>query len=283
MSTLINSLFQTKAFRPCENNTPFWYTSGKIGPYYINTHFLYGNEEKAVSLLALIDEALQDKESCTQKIAEAVMKNYAQDAIFKSTIDTTVAYVKEQIGLANFDYISGGERRDWFFSLPVAILLDIPHVTIFKDMSMVSFQNNQTTTTDLKGKRTLHIADLITVASSYERAWVPAIRNAGGEMPYSLVMVDRMQGGGELLASLHVESHTLVSVDNTLFDAANDLGLLNAEQYLMLQNFFADPTKAMEDFLKATPSFLTNALQSDPKTAARAKLCIDSKFYALED
>ena len=225
MSTLINSLFETKAFRPCQNNTPFWYTSGKIGPYYINTHFLYGSEEKANALLALIDEALADKASCTDKVAAAVMENYNNDPIFKSTIDGLISYTKDNIGLNNFDVISGGERRDWFFSLPVAIILGIPHITIFKDLSMVEYFEGKTTEANLKGKKTLHIADLITEASSYERAWVPAIRNAGGEMPYSLVMVDRKQGGGELLESLGVKSMALISVDTSLFDAAKSLNL----------------------------------------------------------
>ena len=38
-------LFETNAFRVCEENKPFWYTSGKIGPYFINADYLYGSEE----------------------------------------------------------------------------------------------------------------------------------------------------------------------------------------------------------------------------------------------
>ena len=44
-----------------EENKPFWYTSGKIGPYFINTHFVYGNEKDATELLSFIDNALSDK------------------------------------------------------------------------------------------------------------------------------------------------------------------------------------------------------------------------------
>ena len=52
---LVNWLFQTGAVRVCQEGKPFWYTSGTIGPYYINTHFLYGNEKKALELLEKID------------------------------------------------------------------------------------------------------------------------------------------------------------------------------------------------------------------------------------
>ena len=47
MSDIMSYLFATDAIRICEENKPFWYTSGKIGPYFINTHFVYGNEKDA--------------------------------------------------------------------------------------------------------------------------------------------------------------------------------------------------------------------------------------------
>ena len=47
MSDIISYLFETNAIKFCEENKPFWYTSGKIGPYFINTHFVYGNENDA--------------------------------------------------------------------------------------------------------------------------------------------------------------------------------------------------------------------------------------------
>ena len=61
MSNLVSYLFETNALRICPDNKPFWYTSGKIGPYYINTHFLYGSEQNAVDLLSFIDSEKSDK------------------------------------------------------------------------------------------------------------------------------------------------------------------------------------------------------------------------------
>ena len=45
-SHLVTYLFETRAIRVCPKDKLFWYTSGKIGPYYINTHFLIGCEEE---------------------------------------------------------------------------------------------------------------------------------------------------------------------------------------------------------------------------------------------
>ena len=61
MKNLTSYLFKTNAFRVCEENKPFWYTSGKIGPYFVNGHFLYGNEE-----IKLIIEA-ERSEECHRK------------------------------------------------------------------------------------------------------------------------------------------------------------------------------------------------------------------------
>ena len=73
MSNIMSYLFETKAIRFCEENKPFWYTSGKIGPYFINTHFVYGNENDAKELLSFIDEQLADKMASPKNVFEKVI------------------------------------------------------------------------------------------------------------------------------------------------------------------------------------------------------------------
>jgi len=65
---LVNWLFNTGAVRVCPEGKPFWYTSGTIGPYYINTHFLYGSERKALELLETIDAIKADRLGCPGKL-----------------------------------------------------------------------------------------------------------------------------------------------------------------------------------------------------------------------
>ena len=105
----------------------------------------------------------------------------------------------------------------------VAELLNKPHITLFKDKSAVLYKDGESTLIDdLNGKNVLHIADLITTASSYERAWVPAIKNLGADIKWSLVVVDRLQGGKEILAGLGLESHAMVDIDTQVFTKAKD-------------------------------------------------------------
>ena len=279
MSNIISYLFETNAIRFCEENKPFWYTSGKIGPYFINTHFIYGSEKEAVSLLGFIDESLSDKMTLPKKIFEKVLKQYNENKIYKDVINSMKAYIEENINVSEVDYISGGERRDWFFSNIIAYLFKKPHITIYKDLSSVisNYDFSETKTSyNISGKKVLHIADLITVASSYLRAWIPAIENLGGKIIWSCVVVDRMQGGEEKLSEKSIKSLSLVKVDKNLFKKALEMGIINENQLEMLNKFFDNPDNTMQEFLLEHPEFVENSLNSpDEKIRKRAKLLLE--------
>jgi len=284
MSKLMSYLFETNAIRFCEENNPFWYTSGKIGPYFINTHFVYGNEKDAVELLSFIDECLADKLTLPKKVFEKVLKQYETNEIYKNVIDTMRNYIEENVDVSEIDYVSGGERRDWFFSNMIAYLLDTPHLSIYKDLSVVESDSNFDTSHSiqtLEGKKVLHIADLITVASSYIRAWIPAIRNLGSDICWSCVVVDRMQGGKDKIEAEGVKSLSLVQVDKNLFRKALELSIINESQVDMLDAFFENPDESMKQFLIAHPEFLENSLNADEKTRKRALTLVEGNLYGL--
>ena len=284
MSNIVSYLFETNALRICEDNKPFWYTSGKIGPYYINTHFLYGSEQNALDLLKFIDSEKENKEALPKKVFEKTFNHYKENEIYKNVIDEMIEFIKSNIDISEIDYISGGERRDWFFSNVIAHLLEKPHITIYKDLSMVVNDSNfekEIEKSEVNGAKVLHIADLITEASSYIRAWIPAIKAFGGKIVWSTVVVDRMQGGKEKLEKEDIKSLSIINIDENLFTEALNMKIINENQFEMLKNFYKNPDETMRNFLIAHPEFLENALTSDEKTAARAKLCIDSNLYNL--
>lgn len=284
MSDIISYLFETNAIRFCEENKPFWYTSGKIGPYFINTHFIYGSEKEANELLSFIDESLSDKMTLPKKVFDKVLKQYNENKIYHDVIEHIKSYIEQNINVNEIDYISGGERRDWFFSNIIAYLLKKPHITIYKDLSTVksNFDFSQTKeVSNLEGKKVLHVADLITVASSYIRAWIPAIKNLGASILWSCVVVDRMQGGKEKLEAEGVKSLSLVNVDTNLFKSALDMGIINKNQLDLLNKFFESPDECMREFLINHPEFIENALNSDEKTKKRAQLLVDGNLYNI--
>lgn len=284
MSDIISYLFKTNAIKFCEENKPFWYTSGKIGPYFINTHFIYGSEKEAKELLSFIDEQLANKMALPKNVFEKVLEQYNSNKIYKDVIDTMINTIKENIDLSEIDYISGGERRDWFFSNIIAYLLDKPHISIYKDLNAVVSDSKFEKTKKLdkiEGKKVLHIADLVTVASSYIRAWIPAIENFGAKMCWSCVVVDRMQGGTEKIEEKGILPLSLVKVDKSLFEKAVDMNIINKAQQEMLNDFFENPDETMKNFLVNHPEFIDDSLNSDEKTAKRAKLLVENNLYGL--
>ena len=287
MNDLTSLLFKTNAFKICEENKPFWYTSGKIGPYFVNTHFLYGNAESAQEFLDFIDVQLEttSKESIPANLFEKVLSQYENNEIYKIVVDALKDYITSNIDLSTIDYISGGERRDWYFSIIIAHLLNKPHITIYKDLSAVTSTSDfkeSSPVTNLPEKQILHIADLLNTASSYLRAWVPAIQELDAKIITSVVVVDRMQGGSEALENLNVRSLSLLQINENLFEKAKELGIINNAQLEMLNKFTENPDNCMREFLVEHPEFLENSINStDAKTAKRAKSCKEQNLYNL--
>lgn len=222
---IVSWLFETDAVRVCPEGQPFWYTSGKLGPFYINTQFLYGSEEAANALLTVIEQACAgDKLRFYDKVYGEIEKQLAACPIYRQLIDLMTEAARKM----DVDFVSGGERRDFFFSMPVARKLGLGHLSIFKDLSSVYTDANGVSMpagqASLSGKRSVHIADLVTVASSYIRAWIPAVEGLGAKIACSLAVVDRDQGGSKILADAGCPLTTLVVIKPELFETAHKNG-----------------------------------------------------------
>ena len=280
---IISWLFETDAVRVCPEGQPFWYTSGKLGPFYINTQFLYGSEAAANALLKTIEEACAgEKLAFYDKVWADISAQLESCPIFSQLIDL----LTEEARKMDVDFVSGGERRDFFFSMPVAKKLGLGHLSIFKDLSCVYTDANGVSMdpaeANLAGKKSVHIADLITVASSYIRAWIPAVEALGAKIAYSLAVVDRDQGGSEILANAGCPLTTLITIKPELFEQAKALGRVTDAQIELVNSFIADPDKFLHDFLVSHPDFLVNEIAKGGKSAQRAELCIASGFAPAE-
>lgn len=178
---------------------PVVLTSGKIGIYYVNTERLlqdggkfaeYGDDHKAMVYHAI--------------------EVYHQKGPFSEVVDLLAERVDKCFRETSY-VVSGGQRRDWIFSGPVAFVLDVPHVALYKNGKHEG---------DLDGQRVAHVADLLTAASSCYRiedgekkGWIPCIRQAGGQVNYLFSVVSRLQGGEENLAAQDVTADSLIKIN----------------------------------------------------------------------
>lgn len=282
-NTIVEALFATKAVRVAPEDTPFWYTSGKLGPFFINTHFLLENEAAAGEVLKRIEKVIaENKLTAPEEIFDMMLAYYNKGGTFKMVSDK----LAEAASKLDFDYISGGERRDYFFSMMPAYLLKKPHLTVYKDMTSVYSEvidgpSVDSKEVDLEGKKALHIADLITEASSYERAWVPVIKELGSTITDTIAVVDRCQSGRQVLKDLGVELHALTEVSKALFDEATSNGIINEAQKEMILHFLESPDGYMKSFLEANPGFIAQEIAKGGKTKERAELAIEKGYASL--
>ncbi len=279
---LVRALLETGALRLAPEGAVFWYTSGTVGPYYINTENLYGGPDAAADLLAFID-AEKAHPRFAFDLRERVLGQYEDNAIYRHVVDALVARAQSALA-GEIDAVSGGERRDWFFSLAVAERLGKPNLLIFKNRQKVLFDGQQVSTAGVEGLRTLHVADLVTEASSYFRDWIPLVGEGGGQIVYSANVVDRGQGGIEALCERGVPSSALLRVDEALFARLVEVGHINATQAELLAAYYRDPHAAMRAFLVENPHFLQAALQADDaRTRERAQRLVDENIYRLDE
>ncbi len=277
---LLTALLDTQALRLAPPGEVFWYTSGTVGPYYINTEYLYGGPEQAQQLLAFIDERKEDGDFA-QRLQERVEKQYAQNAVYRQVVDGLVSLARASG--ARFNGVSGGERRDWFFSLAVAQRLGKPSLLIYKDRRTVVLERQKLRPVRASDLHVLHVADLVTEASSYVRDWIPAITASGGRIAYAANVVDRGQGGLETLGQQGVAAGALMRIDDDLFDRLRAMGRIDPTQEAALVNYHRDPQAAMRAFLQAHPEFVRRSLNSDDaRTVQRARLLIDENPYGLD-
>ncbi|MCI8309758.1 MAG: orotate phosphoribosyltransferase [Clostridia bacterium] len=283
---LVSLLFETHAFKVADADNPFWYTSGKLGPYFINVDYLYGSSEDSANLLSKIDNWLTSKEKTEipELLYDEIMKQYDNNEIFKTVIDKLVKYIKENFELNLIDYISGGERRDWYFSIPVAVLLGKPHITIFKDLTTIASTcdfEESTQISNLMGKRILHVTDILNTGSSFERAWVPAINKLGSKINWAIYIVDRNQSGDKNLKELEVRPYSLLKLDEDLITLALNKNVINNTQFEMLKKYFEDPDGTMREFINSHPTFIQDVINDskNEKSVKRAKLCLEKNWY----
>lgn len=192
----------------------FPYTSGEIGPYYVQS---------------------------------GVVQNDGED--YEKAIDDMSELICSTIGAKVSDMvISGGETRDWIFSLPIALQLCQPHVMLYKPVG--NDLVGKTVGADIKGKEVIHVADLNNEGSSPRDLWVPAIKAAGGTIKDIFFYVDRMEDGVKVMEKLGLHSEAVVPLDSDAWEYLQKKGVVNPEVYKSLMTRMEDKDKWARKMLR---------------------------------
>jgi len=205
-------LLETQAYRDLDN--PVILTSGELGIYYINT-------EKLVQDNGKFEEYGDDSRAMIEHAVEMMDEHSSFGEVIDILAEKVVRLLRDS-NSNNSPAISGGQRRDWLFSGPVAYKLGLRHISVYKEgeIEIVSPGLEVDYHYSLNGKRAVHISDLLTEGSSCyrvengeERGWIPSLRGKGVKVNDLIAVVTRLQGGEENLARQQVIVHPFVAID----------------------------------------------------------------------
>lgn len=232
----LEALVRNKAFE--FTDTFFPYTSGEIGPYYVQSAAILANGA--------------DYSKACQDLSYALSINFRAD-------------------LPGDLVISGGETRDWMFSLPIAVDLGIPHAMIYKDGKILG--------ADVKGKEVIHIADLNNEGSSPRDHWIPAIRKAGGIINDIVFFVDRLEEGKYVMDQLQLNSYAMVPLDLDAWTLLKTSGTVNQDTYNSLVRRMVNKNEWARQMLKSDKGIARLVqLFDDPRSREKVRKILDKGY-----
>ncbi len=263
---LLRRILETKAVSIWNHKTGpiFWYAASVPGPFYVNTELVIGPELSKTLLkgITAIVEETKDGKARAEKLESLILAAYEKDEIFKSLIETLAARIKTEFAAGSFTALSGGERRDWLFSLPVARLLGVKHVYLFKNGDFYCDQPIK------QGEVALHVSDLINNAASYFDNWLPILQKAGLSCVGTVCVTSRGTNGVDRLKASGVKVVALNSVDVSFFEQSRDSGLIDDAVLEELKLFFRSAKEWASQYVMEKPE-LFNVPAIDEKSFER--------------
>lgn len=217
-----------------ETGPVFWYAANVPGPFYVNTERVIGPElaqRLLKSITALLAE-VTDKAERAKRIETLLLDAYEKDATYQAVIAALVETIRQGFPEGSYAAISGGERRDWLFSIPVAKLLNQPHAYLFKNRDLYSETPLDTS------RPVLHVADLINNAASYFDAWFPILEANGLKCAGTACINTRGSNGLERLAAAGQKVVAVNRVDIGFFEESQKAGIIDAATLEELRVFF---------------------------------------------
>ncbi len=279
-AAMLKRIHDTKAVSIWNHETGpiFWYAASVPGPFYVNTELVIGKDLSA-SLLKQITAIVAQTPTAAQraqKLETMIMDAFNADATFQNIIETMVAKTKESFPNDSFSIISGGERRDWLFSIPMAKLMGLRHVYLFKNGDFYCEKPLA------MGEVALHVADLINNAASYFDAWLPILEKAGlacvGTVSVNVrgnVGTDRLKANGQKVVTLN-------TIDTGFFEQSQADGLIDAKTLEEIRLFFKGAPEWAAAYLMDKPT-LFNAGGIDAKSFERLETFFTKDPWGLKD
>lgn len=264
---LIKLIHDTKAVSIWNHRTGpvFWYAASVPGAFYVNTESVIGPAvaERLLKEISAILAATPEAAERAARVEKLIRAAYEEDLTYQRLIATMAAALKEHFPVSAYNLISGGERRDWLFSIPLAHVCGLRHLYLFKNGTSFCPQPIK------PHEAALHVADLINNAASYFNAWLPALEKAQLRCHATLSLVSRGPGVKKL-KDQGIDALSLNPIDLGFFEKSCANGLIDRDTLAELALYFQSPEEWARRYL-LTGTALFGISQLDAKSFERLR------------
>ncbi len=254
----------------------FWYAANVPGPFYVNTEMVIGSalSEKLLREITAIIAGTVDVQARAEQLNHLILTAYKANPAWKRLIATMIDRARTAFPANAFTVVSGGERRDWLFSIPFAHDSELPHLFLFKNKG--SFCEHP-----LKaGQNVLHVSDLIHHATSFFDSWQPAMKDLHLGCCGNLCVTVRGDNGLRRLSEAGQKTVALVTVDVDFFRRLHAADLISREVFEEIAVFFASAQDWAVTYLIGKPH-LFDAPGCDAKSFERLRVFLSRDPWNL--
>lgn len=146
---------------------------------------------------------------------------------FQKVCDFYVAFIKNEVGIDNFERVAGIPIAGMPFAALIAYNLKKPFLYIRRGVRRHG-RERRIEGVIAPGNRVLLADDLITTGLSLQKA-AKTIMAEGGVVTDAVVLLDRQEGGKEKLARSGIKLHALLNIAETA-NTLYELGTIDKEQ-----------------------------------------------------
>jgi orotate phosphoribosyltransferase len=257
----------------------FWYASNEPGPFYVNTEMVVGQalSERLLREITAIIAGTVDTQARAEQLDHLILTAFKSNPDWQRLISTMIDCAQKEFAPHAYAFVSGGERRDWLFSIPFAHASNLPHLFLFKNGAAYSKQ-------PLKpGQSVLHVSDLINNAASFFDLWQPALQRAKVSCCGNLCVTVRGQTGLRRLNEAGQKVAALITVDVEFFRRLHAADLIARETFEEIAVFFASAPDWASKYLMSKPELfdLSGCVNGEKKSFERLRFFIERDPWKL--
>lgn len=254
----------------------FWYASNEPGPFYVFGERTLGDPVIYDTLGQISAQLGRDDDPLVivEGIGETIRRRYEETPTARATLASMSSLIPPEARERAW-CVSGGERRDWFFSFPLSLELHLPHAWLFKSRPpVITASNGRQAPVHNTSPLSIHAADLMNRGESFERYWLPALNSIQVGVAFAVFAIDRSTVSLNYLNDRGIGYRGLYSVDLPFFVEAEQRKIISSWTLGEIKLYLESPKKWIDEiYVPHFPGNCDFALLDEKSRPRAAAFC----------